>query len=122
MVTDARRLHLSFAEGLWLRIVDVERGLAARSFAATEPAVLEVEDDLFARNAGRWLVGPQPARTDAEPDVALHVADLASTYLGAFTFEQLAAAGRARELRAGGLARATALFRSPLPPFAPEGF
>jgi predicted acetyltransferase len=122
MVTDARRLHLSLAEGLWLRLVDLEAALRARSFAEGEPVVLEVEDDRFERNAGRWTIGPEPGRTDAEPDVALDVADLASPYLGAFSFEQLAAAGRARELRPGGLARATALFATPIPPWCPEGF
>ena len=122
MVTDARRLHVSYAEGIWLRLVDLEGALRARSFAAGDPVVLEVEDELFERNAGCWSIGSELGRTDAEPDVALHVADLASAYLGAFTFELLAAAGRARELRAGGLARATALFRTPLPPYAPEGF
>jgi len=84
--------------------------------------VLEVQDDLFARNAGRWAVGPEPGRTDADADVALDVSDLASPYLGAFSFEQLAAAGRARELRPGGLGRATALFATPIPPWCPEGF
>jgi predicted acetyltransferase len=122
MVTDPRRLHLSFAEGLWLRLVDLEAALRARGFAAGEPAVLQVEDDLFERNAGRWAAGAEPGRTDAAADVSLHVADLASAYLGAFTFERLAAAGRARELRPGGLARATALFATPIPPFCPEGF
>jgi len=122
MVTDARRLHLSLAEGLWLRLVDLEAALRARSFAEGEPVVLEVEDGLFDRNAGRWVVGPEPGRTDGEADLALHVADLASPYLGAFTFEQLAAAGRVRELRAGGIARATRLFATPVPPWCPEGF
>ncbi len=122
MVTDARRLHLSLAEGLWLRLVDVAAALGARTYANTEPAVLEVEDGLFARNAGRWTLGPEPGRTDADADVALDVSDLASPYLGAFSFEQLAAAGRARELRPGGLARATALFATPIPPWCPEGF
>jgi predicted acetyltransferase len=122
MVTDPRRLHVSVHEGLWLRLVDLEAALEARSFAAGEEAVLEVEDDLLPRNAGRWSVGAKTGRTDAEPDVALHVADLASAYLGAFTFEHLAAAGRARELRPGGLARATTLFATPLPPSCPDGF
>jgi predicted acetyltransferase len=122
MVTDARRLHLSLAEGLWLRLVDLEAALRARGFADAEPAVLEVGDSLFERNAGRFAIGPEPGRTDAEADVSLDVADLASPYLGAFTFEQLAAAGRARELRPGGLARATALFATPIPPWCPEGF
>jgi len=122
MVTDPRRLHLFFAEGLWLRLVDLDAALRARTYGSSEPVVLEVEDDLLPRNAGRWTVGPEPGRTDADPDVALHVGDLASAYLGAFAFERLAAAGRVRELRPGGLARATSLFTTPIPPWCPEGF
>jgi hypothetical protein len=63
--------------------------------------VLGVEDELF--HGTRGVVGRRRARpTEAGADVALHVSDLASPYLGAFTFERLAAAGRARELRPGG--------------------
>lgn len=122
MVTDPRRLHLTISEGLWLRLVDLEAALRARGFVAGETAVLEVEDDVFPRNTGRFAVGAEPGPTDEEADVALHVSDLSSAYLGAFSFERLAAAGRARELRPGGLARATALFATPIPPFCPEGF
>lgn len=122
MVEDARRLHVTIAEGIWLRIVDLDAALRARTFGDGDPAVLEVTDELYPRNAGRWRVGDEPGRTDEDADVALDVADLASAYLGAFTFERLAAAGRARELRPGGLARATALFATPIPPWCPEGF
>ena len=119
---DPRRLKISVSDGLWLRLVDLEAALRARTFADAEPAVLEVTDAVRPDNAGRWSIGGEPARTEDEADVALDVADLASTYLGAFSFEQLAAAGRARELRPGGLARASALFATPLPPYCPEGF
>ena len=122
MATDPRRLHVSVFEGLWLRLGDVESALRARSFTDGHEVVLEVADDVLPKNAGRYAVGPSVARTDADADVALHVADLASTYLGAFSFEELAAAGRARELRPGGLARASALFATPLPPSVPHGF
>jgi predicted acetyltransferase len=122
MVEDARRLHMTVTEGLWLRIVDLEGALRARGYAANENVVLDVTDAWFERNTGRWLVGVDPGRTEEDADVALDVADLASAYLGAFTFEQLALAGRARELRDGGLARATALFATSLPPWCPDGF
>ena len=122
LVQDPRRLSVSVLDGLWLRLVDLEAALRARSFADSEPAVLEVTDSIRPGNAGRWSIGSEPGRTDAEADVALDVADLSSVYLGAFSFERLAAAGRARELRPGGLARATALFATPLPPYCPEGF
>jgi predicted acetyltransferase len=123
MVADPRRLHLTLSDGLWLRLVDVEAALRARTFADGEPVVLEVADSFLPQNAGRWSIGGGSAeRADADPDIALDVADLAAAYLGAFSFEQLAAAGRATELRPGGVARATALFRTALPPFCPEGF
>jgi predicted acetyltransferase len=122
MVTDPRRLHLVVAEGLWLRLVDLEAALRARSYADAPEAVLEVEDAMYERNRGRWAVGAEPGRTQVDADVAIDVADLASAYLGAFSFEQLAVAGRARELRPGGVARAAALFSTPLPPWCPDGF
>jgi predicted acetyltransferase len=121
-VRDPRRLKISVSDGLWLRLVDLEAALRARSYAEGDPVVLEVTDAVRPQNAGRWAVGAEPERTEAEADVALDVADLASAYLGAFSFERLAAGGRARELRPGGLARASALFATPLPPFCPEGF
>lgn len=123
MVSDPRRLHLTVDEGLWLRLVDVEAALAARSYGPGDGVVLDVADEVLSRNAGRYGIDESGvARTEADPDVAIDVADLASAYLGAFTFAQLAAAGRAQELRAGGIARATALFATPLPPWCPEGF
>jgi len=122
MVDDLRRLHPSLNEGLWLRLVDVQAALQARSFKTGDPVVLEVQDEKLPHNAGRWSVGDEVGRTEEEPDVAIGVADLACAYLGAFSFERLAAARRARELRPGGLARATALFATPIPPYCPEGF
>jgi predicted acetyltransferase len=123
MVADPRRLHFSLFDGLWLRLVDLEAALRARSFGEGDEVVLEVSDALFARNAGTWSIGGEEAgRIEGHPDVALDVADLAAAYLGAFSFERLAAAGRARELRPGGIARATAVFATALPPFCPEGF
>lgn len=122
MVVDPRRLHVSITEGLWLRFADLEAALRGRRFGDGASVVLEVVDDVLVGNAGRWEIGPEPRRTDAEPDVVLGVADLASAYLGAFSFEQLGMAGRARELRPDGLRRASALFATSLPPYCPEGF
>ena len=122
MVVDARSLHLRAIEGLWLRIVDVEGALKGRSFANDEEVVLELRDEFCPWNAGRWRVGPEIARTDDAAEVELDVADLASTYLGAFSFARLAAADRVRELKDGALARADALFRTPRPPYCPEDF
>jgi predicted acetyltransferase len=122
LVIDPRALHLSVYDGLWLRLVDVEEALRRRSYAADDTVVLEVRDAVLPENAGRYRVGAEVARTEDEPDLALAVADLASAYLGAFSFGRLASAGRVEELRAGTLARADALFRTALPPYCPEEF
>jgi predicted acetyltransferase len=102
--------------------VDVEEALRRRSYAADDALVLEVRDTVLPENAGRYRVGAETERTDDEPDLVLDVADLASAYLGAFSFGRLASAGRVDELRPGSLARADALFRTPLPPHCPEVF
>jgi predicted acetyltransferase len=123
MVVDPRSLHLRVSEGLWLRLVDVGAALAARSYASDDEIVLDLRDEFCPWNAGRWRVGRSGVeRTDADADLALDVADLASVYLGAFTFSRLAAAERVREVQDGALVRADALFRTSRPPYCPEDF
>jgi predicted acetyltransferase len=121
-VVDARSLHLRVSEGLWLRLVDVGAALAGRSYASDDGVVIEVRDDFCPWNAGRWRVGREVARTDDDVELELDVADLASVYLGAFSFGRLAAADRVRELKDGALARADALFRTERTPYCPEDF
>jgi predicted acetyltransferase len=84
--------------------------------------VLEVHDDLCPWNAGRYRVGEEVGRTDAEPDLVLDVADLASVFLGAFDFYRLAHARRVDVRRRGAVDRASQLFRTDLPPWCPEVF
>ena len=122
MVKDARRLQLKVSDGIWLRLVDVGEALKRRSYADSGSVVLEVTDEFCPWNTGRYRAGAKagPARTAAE--LRLSAADLASAYLGAFSFERLAASGRVEELADGAIARASALFRTELPPWCPEPF
>ena len=123
MVVDPRSLQLRVSEGLWLRIVAIEAALAGRSYANDDELVLEVRDEFCAWNAGRWHVSAaEVSRTDAAADLELDIADLASVYLGAFSFTRLAGAERVRELKDGALARGDALFRTERPPYCPEDF
>jgi predicted acetyltransferase len=121
MLTEPRRLRMTVGDGLWLRLVDLEAALQARSFAGGEPAVLDVRDSFCPWNEGAWRV-PDIERTDADPDLRLEAADLGSTYLGGISFAELARAGRVEELRAGGIERADALFRTGGTPWCPEVF
>lgn len=123
MVTEPRRLATTVNDGTWLRIIDLPGALEARSYGDTGRLVMEVTDEFWPSNAGRWELsvtaegaasGARVTRAgaSAEVDVALDISDLAAVYLGAFRFADLAAAGRVRGCRPGGLALADALFSS----------
>lgn len=132
MVTEPRRLAATVNDGTWLRIIDLPAALEARTYARGGTLVLDVTDEFWPSNAGRWVLSvpaggaaDEDAETDglalggarvtragasAEIDLALDISDIAAVYLGAFRFADLAGAGRVRPCRAGGLARADALF------------
>jgi predicted acetyltransferase len=111
------------SDGLWVRLVDVGVALSGRACAGDGKVVLDIRDEFCAWNEGRWkLEGGEATRTDDEADLALDVSDLASAYLGGFTFRELRQAGRIDELRDGAIARAEELFRTDLAPWCPEIF
>ena len=121
-VRDPRALGLRVLDALWLRLVDVDAALRARSYKPGESLVLEVRDELCPWNEGRYRVGPDAGRTEDTADLALDVRDLASAYLGAFDFHRLARAGLVDERRDGALEAATRLFRTNHPPYCAEVF
>ena len=122
LVRDPRALGLRVGDGLWLRLVDVDAALRARSYRPGESVVLEVRDELLPANTGRYRVGDDAGRTEDTADLALDVADLASAYLGGYDFHRLASAGLVDERVTGAVEKATLLFRTDLPPFCPEVF
>ena len=112
---------VSISEGLWLRLVDVEAALGARSFGEGERVVLEVTDSFCPWNEGRYEV-PGGDRTEAEPDLRVDVTTLGSVYLGGFTFRQMLSSGSVIETRARAAWEADALFRTEVEPWCPEIF
>ncbi len=60
--------------------------------------------------------------SDADPDLTLDTADLATTYLGTFTFADLARAGRVGECRPGAVADADRLFATATAPWSSTMF
>jgi predicted acetyltransferase len=123
LVVEPRRLNLAFRDGLWLRVVDVESALNARTYKPGDPVVLDLQDELCPWNAGRWRVGPDGAeRTADAAEISLSATSLGSVYLGGFGFAELARAGRLEELVGGALDRADALFRADRYPWCPEIF
>jgi predicted acetyltransferase len=112
-----RRARYRMHDALWIRLVDVGAALSGRAYDGGGSVVLEVGDAVCEWNDGRWkLENGMCERTDEEPDLALDVSALGSAYLGAVSFTQLHEALRVKELRAGAIGRADALFAwRPLP-------
>lgn len=128
MLADPRAAVRTMFDGLWVRLVDVDRALAARRFRFPVDLVLAVDDAVCPWNAGRWhlVAGPDgPAkvtRTDAAADLALDVAALGTAYLGGTRLTTLAHAGRVHEHREGALAEASLAFLHDEEPRCLEGF
>jgi predicted acetyltransferase len=122
-LADPRRLNFLVREGLWVRLIDVGAALSARGYATDQSIVVEITDEFCPWNAGRWRVARAGVeKTTAEADLACDVASLGCVYLGGFTFAQLARSMRVKELRAGAIARADAMFHSDRAPWCPELF
>jgi predicted acetyltransferase len=116
-------LRLRADTGLWTRLVDVGAALSARSYARDGRVTFEVSDAFCTWNAGAWTLADGVAkRSRRAADLRLDVTSLGATFLGGFSFTQLARAGLVEELRRGGLARADALFATDRQPWCPEIF
>jgi predicted acetyltransferase len=123
LLAEPRRMRFRLNDGLWVRIIDLQAALAARSYTGEGHVVLEVEDAFLPENNGRWHVSAKGVeRTTAGADLHLDVTGVGSVYLGGFGFTDLVRAARAEELRPGAAERADALFGRWAAPWCPEIF
>jgi predicted acetyltransferase len=123
LLAEPRRLGFSLRDGVWVRLVDVNAALSARSYRPYGSVVIEVVDEFCPWNAGRWRVGAEGVdHTDEVPGLHCDVAALGSVYLGGFSWAQLARALRVKEAFAGAAAHADAIFEARVMPWCPEIF
>ena len=128
MLAEARSVTYKWVgDALWVRLVDLPRALAERAYAQPFEVVFEVTDVVCPWNAGRWALrwngeAATCAKTALPAGIELSVNELGAVYLGGTTFETLARAGRARELRSGALTAASRGFRADVEPWCPEIF
>ena len=127
LLADPRQLQRKTRDGLWLRLVDVSAALGLRHYPESGRLALEVRDEVCPWNAGRFELEGSPEgatcrATDAAPDLAITVAALATTYLGAASFSALSRAGLVEEHTPGALRHADRMFAVQQPPWTPCGF
>jgi predicted acetyltransferase len=78
----------------WLRILDVDAALGARTFVPGDAVTIGVDDPMFASNCGVWSVSASGAvRVGAPADVQVDIGTLSAAYLGAVTWRDLATIG-----------------------------
>ncbi|MFE2146872.1 GNAT family N-acetyltransferase [Streptomyces sp. NPDC059456] len=112
------------ADFLWVRLLDVVRALAARTYAVPGVLVLDVTDPAGPA-AGRYRLDAgtgECTRTEDPADLRLDASALGSLYLGDASAVRLGELGRITEQRAGALALADAVFRTARRPWCPDVF
>ncbi len=127
LVADQRALRCAVNDGIFVRLVEVDRALALRRYAAPIDIVLDVRDDFCPWNTGRYRLrgGPDGAeceKTGAPADIAISARDLGAVYLGGTSVAQLVAAGLVGELTPGSAQRAAVAFGWPVAPAIPDHF
>ncbi|MFF4320528.1 GNAT family N-acetyltransferase [Streptomyces sp. NPDC001568] len=112
------------ADFLWVRVLDVVRALAARTYEVPGVLVLEVTDpDGPAEGRYRLDAGAGTcSRTEDPADLRLDAAGLGALYLGDASAVRLAALGEVTELRPGAVALADAVLRTARRPWCPDVF
>ena len=127
LLADPRQSVPRVEDVLYVRLVDVDRALAGRRYAAPVDVVFELADPFCPWNTGRWRLsggadGAVCTRTTDPADLVLGPRELGTAYLGGLSLSALGRAGRVEELRPGALAAASRAFVSEVAPFAPFEF
>ncbi|MEY9846230.1 putative acetyltransferase [Streptacidiphilus sp. BW17] len=115
----------------WVRILDVPKAFAARTYEAPGRVVFEVTDALgyaagrYALDAaedGRGVCVPVGEDAADEVDFACDISQLATVYFNSQPLERLQQAGLVQERRPGGLRRAQRVLRTDRAPWCPDTF
>lgn len=122
-----RRTVPRVVDASYVRLVDVGRALAARTYRTPVDLVFEVRDTFCPWNSGTWRLsgdttGATCERTGDAADLALGVRELGSAYLGGVSPHVMAGSGEIAEPRAGALEEFARAFTSPRAPSLAFGF
>ena len=126
LLADHRSVQAQVYDSLWIRLADVGRALAGRTYRAPVDVVLDVRDELCPWNAGTWRLAGDPTgatceRTSAPADLTLSVRELGRAYLGGPTLTSMADAGLVDGAPAT-VAAAGLAFSGERSPWCPEVF
>lgn len=123
-LVDRRACRVSeVTDDLWVRLVDVEAALAARTFNDTEPVVIEVRDVFLPENSGNYRIAPEGVRRcEDRAQLSVDVDVLGALYLGDVTVSALAASNRVDVHAPEAVEAADRLFATTEIPWCGTGF
>jgi len=127
LLLEPRMLRRKVQDGMWLRVVDVEKALPQRPYADRGELCLEIEDELCDWNAGRFVFETDGEQTEVKrskraADLVLPIRSLASLLSGHNSATELRRAGLLDGKDDGALRLADRLFATEYPPYCPDGF
>lgn len=127
LLRNSRMLNRSVRDKLWIRLIDVPKAIATRSYASECDVTIQVNDPFCRWNQGCYQIQTsfdgaicKPSRR--LPDVILSASDLASIYLGGTKFVTLQRAGRIVELRSESIKKLDQAFAIEQAPWTFEMF
>jgi len=98
LLAGTRRVAATWADSMWVRIMDIPSALTARAYSGSVDLVLGVSDPL-GDTTGTYQLRVdgdtvECATSSKEPDVMLDLEDLGSAYMGRARFRELHRSGR----------------------------
>jgi predicted acetyltransferase len=103
----------------WVRLIDVDTALRARTYGSDEAVTIAVRDRMLQHNNATWRVAGgkvEPAGPSAPADLTVDIAALGAAYFGATSWFELAATPSVEVVDRAAIARADRIFQSrPLP-------
>jgi predicted acetyltransferase len=103
----------------WLRIIDAQKALSARSYAGDDAIRIAVNDPLLPNNSAIFtIIGEGAEPTDHRPDLRVGIEGLGAVLLGGVSWHALAAGGLAQADDPAALTVADRLFAVHQAPYA----
>ncbi len=126
-LADPRRLNRAPTDGLWVRVIDTEKALSARSYAAEGRLVIAIEDSFIPESGGVFSLEASGGvatctRTTEMPDISISSSEIGATYLGGVRLVDLAKAGRATEHKSGSIRLFDRMFLADRAPWCAHHF
>jgi predicted acetyltransferase len=127
LLTDSRAVKLTARNDfVWVRILNVQKALASRTYATPGRVVIDVVDP-FGIAGGRFLLqgGPDGAQCETSgesADITVPIDSLGSVFLGGVSMRTLSLGNRVDENRVGAIDRFDAMFRTSRAPWCNTWF